>query len=626
MCGICGFLAFDDDADRAAAAVAHAVDLLRHRGPDGSGVFRDGSLALGHTRLSIIDVEGGSQPLYNEDDSVVTVFNGEIWNHQELRGTLERRGHSFRTRADTEVLVHGYEEWGDDLPRHLDGMFAFALWDRKTRSLLLARDRLGKKPMYLAESAHGIGFGSDARSALLAAGAKPELDVELVPEFLAQRYTVAPRTLFKGVRRLQPGHAFTVGEGAPSREWPYWSLLEASAEPVAPAEVRELLSSAVAKRLMSDVPVGALLSGGVDSAAVVGLAREAGATELQTFTIGFDDPRYDERPLARLTAEKHGTQHRELLVGEESFLEALPRLSWFRDEPIAEPSEVPLLLLAEFAGAHVKVALTGDGGDELFGGYPKYRAERVVRSAALVPAPVLAGAGRLASRLPTHRRMGRAFETLAISDETTRWASWFRTFSQAEIAALTCAPPSYEVGASLGRVLRPFREIDAGRRMLIGDLLTYLPDNMLTRSDKVLMGASVEGRTPLLDVRLVERIALVRAGDRAALRSGKRLFRDAVADVVPDEVLSGRKRGFPVPVAGFLFGGADVLRRLLLSERALDRGVIRPEAVRSLLDSDPRRVAERDLKLFTLAALELWQRTNVDELRDAPPTWDEILA
>jgi asparagine synthase (glutamine-hydrolysing) len=627
MCGICGFLAFDGNEERAAEAVAHAVGLLRHRGPDGSGVFRDGALALGHTRLSIIDVEGGSQPLYNEDGSIVTVFNGEIWNHRELRGTLERRGHTFSTQADTEVIVHGYEEWGDELPEQLDGMFAFALWDRKTRSLLLARDRLGKKPMYLAESDRGIGFGSDARSALLAAGLSPEVDVEAVPEFLAQRYTVAPRTLFKGVRRLQPGHAFTAGEGTGVREWPYWSLLEGDSASVDASEVRSLLAAAVRKRLMSDVPVGALLSGGVDSAAIVGLACEAGAQELQTFTIGFDDPRYDERPLARLTAEKHRTEHRELVVGPESFLDALPRLSWFRDEPIAEPSEIPLLLLSEFAGEHVKVALTGDGGDELFGGYPKYRVERLLRAVPRRPVAALSGLGRLASRLPTHRRLARAFETLAISDETTRWASWFRTFSPSEILALTGPGSSARPGASLGRVLGPYADIDPGRRMLIGDLLTYLPDNMLTRSDKVLMGASVEGRTPLLDLHLVERVALVRAGDRAAIRSGKRLFRDAVADLVPAAVLGGRKRGFPVPVAGFLFGGAEMMSRLLLSERALDRGIIRPDAIRALLAADPRRVAERDLKLFTLAALELWLRTNVDDgVRNGPPSWDEILA
>jgi asparagine synthase (glutamine-hydrolysing) len=623
MCGICGFLAFDGQHDRAARAVAHATRVLRHRGPDGSGVFVDGPLALGHTRLSIIDVEGGAQPLMNEDGSVVTVFNGEIWNHKVLRAELERRGHTFRTRADTEVLVHGYEEWETELPKHLDGMFTFALWDRKSQALLLARDRLGKKPLYLVDTPHGLGFGSDARSALLAAGMSPAVNEAAVPEYLAQRYTVAPTTLFKGVRRLQPGHAYAVGSRGAPREWPYWTIREGRADHVDQAALRELLLNAVAKRLMSDVPVGALLSGGVDSAAIVGLAAEAGARDLQTFTIGFEDAQYDERPLARLTAARHRTEHHELVVGADSFLEALPRLSWFRDEPIAEPSEVPLLLLAEFAGTHVKVALTGDGGDELFGGYPKYRAERVARAASFLPAAALARLGRIAGALPTHRRLARAVETLAIRDETTRWASWFRTFSTTEIATLTGQTASHDASASLKRVLGPYSDIDPRRRMLIGDLLTYLPDNMLLRSDRVLMGASVEGRTPLLDLNVLECVALMPASDRASLRGGKRLFRDAVADLVPESVLAGRKRGFPVPVAGFLFGANDVLRRLLLSERALDRGVIRPDAVRALLQ-DTHGVAERDLKLFTLATLELWFRSNVDSVRDDPPSWEEI--
>lgn len=626
MCGMCGFLAADGRHTRSDAAVTRATEMLRHRGPDGSGVFRDGALVLGHTRLSIIDVAGGAQPMTNEDGSIVTVFNGEIWNHVALRDILERSGHTFHTRADTEVLVHGYEEWGDDLPTRLDGMFAFALWDKHRRRLLLARDRLGKKPLYIAETSDGIAFGSDARSTLVAGGLSAAVDTGAIPELLFQRYTVAPRTLFKGVRRLGPGHAFTAGDDERPREWAYWSLAEGTDERTERSELRELLLNAVSKRLMSDVPVGALLSGGVDSAAIVALATAAGATDLQTFTIGFDDPRYDERPLARLTAERYGTQHHELVVGGDAFLEALPRLSWFRDEPIAEPSEVPLLLLAEFAGKHVKVALTGDGGDELFGGYPKYRAERVARLASRLPPSTLAMTGRLAARLPTHRRLARAFETLAVRDEVSRWASWFRTFSPSQVRALMVDAPDFDPGSSLRRVLEPYAGIDVGRRMLIGDLLTYLPDNMLLRSDRVLMGASVEGRTPLLDLELLRRVALMPADDRASLRGGKRLFRQAIADLVPEPVLAGRKRGFPVPVAGFLSGaGNSVLEQLLLSERSLDRRIFRPDAVRSLFAAKPHTVGERDLKLFTLAAFELWLRTNVDSIRTGPPTWADLL-
>ena len=544
MCGICGFLASDGRVGDAAARVLRATELLHHRGPDGSGVHVDGPVALGHTRLSIIDVEHGGQPLFNEDRSVATVFNGEIWNHVALREELVQLGHVFSTRADTEVLVHGYEEWGRDLPRHLDGMFAFALWDSRSRTALLARDRLGKKPLYVHEAPDGIAFGSDCRSALVAAGASPRLNDTLVPQLLFQRYTVAPDTMFTGVVRLEPGHAVELRDTGESTTWAYWSPREATSDGVSSADVRGLLLDAVSKRLMSDVPVGALLSGGVDSGAIVGLAAEAGATEFHTFTIGFDDARYDERPLARLTAERYGTLHHELAVTTADFVEALPRLSWFRDEPIAEPSEIPLLLLAELAGRHVKVVLTGDGGDELFGGYPKYRAERIARVGAALPEAVLAGAGALASRLPTHRRLGRAFETLAVREESSRWASWFRTFSAAELGELLVSAPAYDAGAALRRVLGPYADIDPQRRMLIGDLLTYLPDNMLARGDKVLMAASVEGRTPLLDLRLVERLALSSARERAGLTTGKRILRQAIRDLLPAEVMDGRKRGF----------------------------------------------------------------------------------
>jgi asparagine synthase (glutamine-hydrolysing) len=384
MCGIVGIAAAADAAPPAAEAVERAVAALRHRGPDGSGVHLDDRVALGHTRLSIIDVEGGAQPLANEDGSVWTVFNGEIWNHERLRSELETAGHRFRTRCDTEVLVHGWEEWGEGLLKRIDGMFAFAVWDGRTRQLVLARDRAGKKPLYVAETEHGVAFGSDARAVAIVSGREPAVDPEAVAAHLFQRYTVSPRTLFLGIERLEPGQLL-IYDGSDVERRPYWTLDPGAEESLAPGDLRELLREAVRAHLMSDVPIGILLSGGVDSSAVLGLAREVGAEGIDTFTIGFADSVYDERELARLAAKRHGARHHEVVVDSSSFLEALPRLAWFRDEPIAEPSEIPLLLLAEFAGSHVKVALGGDGGDEVFGGYPKYRAERVLRLGKIVP-------------------------------------------------------------------------------------------------------------------------------------------------------------------------------------------------------------------------------------------------
>ena len=354
---------------------------------------------------------------------------------------------------------------------------------------------------------------------------------------------------------------------------------------------------------MSDVPIGILLSGGIDSTAVLGLAREAGAEGIDTFTIGFADALYDERELARLAATRHGARHHEVVVDSASFLEALPRLAWFRDEPIAEPSEIPLLLLAEFAGRHVKVALGGDGGDEMFGGYPKYRAERLLRLGEIVPPGVLGRAmAELGQRKRTHRRLGRAAETLSIGDEQLRWASWFRSFDPDEIVGARRArarrdgDPGQACSGRCARKLAPYAGVDPGRRMLIGDFLTYLPDNMLLRADKVLMAASLEGRVPLLDRALVERVSRVPAGERFGWRTGKTLFRSAVQDLLPPELLSAPKRGFPVPIAGLLVGdGNRMLERLLLSERALGRGLLVPTLSRALVrgrDADSRARVE----------------------------------
>lgn len=623
MCGIVGMAAMTGSALPPAEALDRAVAALHHRGPDGSGVHLTERVALGHTRLSIIDVEGGAQPLANEDGAVLTVFNGEIWNHEALRRELEASGHRFRTRCDTEVLVHGWEQWGEGLLGRLDGMFAFALWDERHGCLVLARDRSGKKPLYVTETSRGIAFGSDARSVLLVSEAQPEVDPEAVAAYLFQRYTVSPRTLFCGIERLEPG-TLLVFDGSRAERRPYWTLDVEDEEPLDPGDLRDLLREAVRMRLMSDVPLGILLSGGLDSTAVLGLAREAGAEGIDTFTIGFTDALYDERELARLAAERHGSRHHEVVVDGSSFLEALPRLAWFRDEPIAEPSEIPLLLLAEFAGRHVKVALGGDGGDEVFGGYPKYRAERLLRLRGPVPTSLLAHLAGLGPRRRTHRRLGRAAETLAIGAEQLRWASWFRSFAAPEIAAMltpgfaASATPERLV-APLARKLAPYASVDAGRRMLLGDFFTYLPDNMLLRADKVLMSASLEGRVPLLDRALVERVSRVPVSDRFGWRTGKTLLRAAVRDLLPPELLNAPKRGFPVPVAGLLVGdGNRLLERLLLSERALGRGILRPEAVRALVRGETAAV-ERELKLFTLACLELWFRANVDRVTLSPP-------
>lgn len=625
MCGIVGAVAAYGAPPPARERLDAAVAALAHRGPDGASSWLHGPAGLGHTRLSIIDVVGGVQPMTSEDGSVVTVYNGEIWNHRQLRSELERLGHRFVTRCDTEVLVHGYEQWGEGMLERLDGMFAFAIWDSSRSRLLLARDPVGKKPLYLVEGQAGLTFGSDARSALLAAGVRPELDEAAVASYLFQRYVNAPSTLLRGVEKLRPGELVTYDRARVDRRL-YWRLEATDPEPLEPAALGRLVDDAVQRRLMSDVPLGVLLSGGVDSTAVATLAQRASDGPLATFTIGFDDPVYDERGWARSTAHRLGTDHHELVVRTHDFVDALPRLAWYRDEPIAEPTEVPLLLLAELAGRNVKVVLTGDGGDEVFGGYPKYRADRLLRVGGPAAELALRAAGSVAAGRPTHRQIGRAVETLRTRDTLVRWASWFRTFSITELERMLEPGPAAHAGTAaepLRRLLEPYARLDSTRKMLIGDFLTYLPDNMLARGDKVLMAASVEGRMPLLDRQLVERAARLPGSARVGLRGGKAILTAALRGVVPSETLRRPKRGFPVPVASILAGDPR-LQALLRSERTLTRGIFRPDALRSLAAGGAVG-AGQPLKVFTAVALELWLRVNVDEPRLRPPeSLDEL--
>jgi asparagine synthase (glutamine-hydrolysing) len=509
-------------------------------------------------------------------------------------------------------------------------MFAFAVWDARHERLLLARDRLGKKPLYFQATDRGLAFGSDARSVFLVSGTRPQIADDQVAEYLFQRYVVSPKTLFSGVDRLRPGHRVEYDRmGVESRA--YWQVeAPARAEDLDSHELHELLQAATEKRLMSDVPIGVLLSGGVDSTAVLALARRAGADTLATFTVGFDDPVYDERPRARVAASHFGTEHHELGLGRDDFLAAWPRLAWYRDEPIAEASEIPLLLLSELAGRHVRVVLSGDGGDEVFGGYPKYRADAILRRGGRAAVLALRAAIAARSLRRTHRRLGRATGSLAIRDPMLRWVSWFRTMDATTVdsllaPALVGEPVCERLAVALEERLRPYAELEAGRRMLLGDLFTYLPDNMLLRSDKVLMGGSVEGRMPLLDVDVVRRASAAPASSRASLLRSKRVLREVLERVVPAQLLGGPKRGFPVPVEDFLtVDGKRLAESLLLSERCSDRGIFRPDGIRAAL-TGPREARIPSAAVFALASFELWARVNVDDVSSAPQPLEAIL-
>ena len=502
MCGICGIYNFGSGAPVEAEALRSATRALAHRGPDDEGHYVDGALGLGNRRLSIIDLAGGHQPISNEDESVWITFNGEIYNYRGLRQELISRGHRFATESDTETIVHLYEDFGIECLSRLRGVFAFALWDKRQRKLFVARDRLGVKPLFYTEGpqGQGIAFASELRSLRFLAPDRFETDPQAVYDFSAFRYVPAPGTFYRGVKKLLPGHFLDITrEGV--RLHQYWDCVaikeqSGKEQPGSDADYREQvlvkLRESVVLRLISDVPLGVFLSGGADSSAVVSLMAEQGHRPLRTFSVGFADPAFDERPYARQIAVRYETEHEEITVEPKDILEHLPRLIEMRNEPIAEPTDIPLYLLSRLAAQKVKVVLAGEGGDELFAGYPKYVAERWAGWSRAIPAPLL----RLLARLLPfrQRRLKLALEAFAAPNRAERAVAWFaafngderrRLFSREFLEQVDPAGPARVLGAYLERS----RHLLPVRRLLYADLKVWLPDNLLLRGYHLTMSA-----------------------------------------------------------------------------------------------------------------------------------------
>ena len=655
MCGIVGVLRLQSSAPGGPSAAERGgmLGALRHRGPDGEGEWAspDGLCWLGHTRLAVVDLAGGHQPLSNEGGSVWVNYNGEIYNHADLRQELVARGHQFLTRCDTEALVHGYEEWGGPgLLQRLRGMFAFAIYDIPRRRLFLARDRLGIKPCYWWSDGELFLFGSEIK-ALLAhpALARRRVNGNAVSQFLTFRYVPAPLTLFEGVHKLPAGHYLELAvDGAggiePRR---YWDVSFAPQQPVpdfaeALERVDELLSESVRLRLMSDVPLGAQLSGGVDSGLIVAhmerLRLEAGNREpVQTFSIGFDDRRYSELPYARMIASRYHTEHHELVVGFEDFLDQFARLCWIYDEPVSEPPAIPTYLLCQYAKSRVTVMLTGEGGDELFGGYPKCAFDPHARYLEWLPdglrRDLLRGA---AAALPFGgRRLRVALETLALADPAERYVSWFSAFDSVDVQHLLT--PSFRAtltdGDAAERMRRELRRCGSSEplhRMLYCDFHTWLVDDLLVKGDRMSMASGVEARVPFLDHRLVEYAAGLPARYKAAGVRTKILLKRLAERYLPREAIYRRKMGFTVPLSPWFAGPLrGFVTGTLLSDRSLDRGYFRPEAVRGIVGEHMAGRVDRSRSIWTLLALELWHRMYVDDAGDraaADRLREELLA
>ncbi len=630
---MCGFAAFHHPEGRTPERgwLEAAARLLRHRGPDDEGLLAEPGAGLAFRRLAIVDVAAGHQPLANEDGTVWIAFNGELYNHSELRTELERAGHRYRTHSDTETLVHAYEEWGPAFVRRLRGMFAFAIWDRPRRRMFVARDHVGIKPLYWTRAGGAFVCASEVKALFAFPGVERRADPDAVVQHLTLRYAAAPRTLFAGIHKLPAGHSLTLelGDAKLERWWraEYEPKQTLTADD-ALAEVEQRLTASVRSHLMSDVPLGALLSGGVDSGLVVALMSRLSDRPVQTFSVGFDAPgAYSELPFARRVADHCGTEHHELTVGAEDLLRELPSLVWHQDEPMSEPAAIPTYMVSRLARETVTVVLTGEGGDELFAGYPKYAVEPVARRLAMLPGPLRdAFLSSVVDRLPfAFRKLQVVGRSARFRDEAERLAAWFAGFVGKERERLLA--PGLCAHAAAG--VEPFRVAlgdTAARssldRMLDVDLRVWLADDLLVKMDKMSMAASVEARVPLLDLPLIE--WAMRLGPEHKIRGleGKVLLKRLARKLLPVEVVDRPKVGFTVPLSPWFRGPLRaLLADTLLADRCLQRGWFDPASVRSTLDDHLAGRRDRARELWTLLTLELWHRTWVDSDGARPEPW-----
>jgi asparagine synthase (glutamine-hydrolysing) len=616
VCGICGLVSANGPSDR--GLLDEMNDTLFHRGPDSGGVFVENGVGIAARRLAIIDLQTGDQPLTNEDGSVAVVQNGEIYNYRELRSGLEAKGHRFRTQGDTEVLAHLYEEHGTRFAEHLRGMFAVAIWDARRRRLVLARDRFGIKPLYYRSKNGSLAFASELKALLRLPGFSREVDHDAVETFLAFSFVPAPLSIFRDARKLPPGSVLiweederevTIERYAKPRPAAADELRGETEEELA-EELRERLRDSVRAHLIADVPVGVLLSGGIDSCTLAALASES-AGRVSTFTIGFDERAFDERDLARLVAERYGTDHHELLVRPEA-AELLPALSTAFDEPFADSSAIPTYLVSQLARQHVKVALSGEGGDEFFGGYNYYAGHRLARRLA----PAARFLRPFVERLPTSIGKPSSFDwqakrfvrsaNLSTLERHYAWKSVFTPEERAELVEADRRPALDPV-----EILRPHYAQTEGAeelaRVMGVDLAVFLVDDMLVKTDRASMAHSLEARVPILDPEVAELALALPSRLKVKGLSKKRLLRRAVAPLLPKEILEGEKRGFVPPIGRWLNEDLQELTREVLSPGNLRRqGFFRPEAAERLLADHAARRADNSRKIWALLTFSLW--------------------
>jgi asparagine synthase (glutamine-hydrolysing) len=630
MCGICGIFFSDRDRCVKANVLMGMNERIVHRGPDDHGFFVEENVGLAMRRLSVIDVKTGHQPLANEGQDVWIVYNGEIYNHTELRAGLEARGHRYRTRSDTETIVHLYEEYGRDCVKHLRGMFAFAIWDRRKRVLFAARDRLGIKPFYYRWDGGTFLFGSEIKAILACPGVAAEFDRGTLAEYLAFGYITGAHTMFAGIRKLMPGHTLKLTEGGEPRVERYWDLTttEADQKP-RPREdyvsaYRDLLEGAVSSHLMSDVPVGVFLSGGLDSSAVAALTKKVRGDCIQTFSVGYSEEAFSELGYAREVAEHIDSEHFEVRLSREEFFGSLPRLIWHEDEPIVWPSSVALYFVARLAREKVTVVLTGEGSDETLAGYTRYawtllnsQMDRVYRS--VTPEALRRAvrgaiqAGPLTASL--HRKLQHTF----LVRNGNSWPSFyfdnfFSAFGAVQQSDLLTPEALAAAGDAYAGSMEAWERSrgDLLHRLLYTDINSYLIE-LLMKQDQMSMAASIESRVPFLDHGLVEFTAKIPAKYSIEGMAGKVILKQAVEDLLPKSIAYRKKMGFPTPWECWLAGPKlDDLEHVQLEPRSQERGLFRTEVVKQIFAEHRAKARDHSNQIWRLINLEIWLRVMID--------------
>jgi len=630
MCGIVGMFGPEEamTPERRLGVVAQMCQVIEHRGPDDDGFHIDGGLALGMRRLSIIDLFTGRQPISNEDDSIWIVFNGEIYNFKELRDDLISRGHVFQTGTDTEAIVHLYEDEGERCVERLRGMFAFAIWDKRERKLFIARDRVGVKPLHYCLAGETLIFASEIKSILQHPAVSREVNLEAISDFLTFGYVPDPASAFRGIFKLEPGHTLTFKDGRLTTRG-YWDFnYHQNGEDGPPREetyytqrIRELIAESVKLRLISDVPLGAFLSGGIDSSTVVAMMAREMNMPVKTFSIGFTESSFDELHYARITAKYFNTEHHEFIVTPD-VCKIVEEIIWHHDEPFADVSSIPTYIVSKMAREHVTVILSGDGGDELFGGYDRYLVDRKREVFERIPSFLRRNFMLRASRAIPRATYGKNFLRNAALDPDARYVDSISYFDEELKRNLLSSwvrgsLNGRDSSAAFRRLLAEPRSPERLDHLLYLDSKTYLPGDILTKVDRMSMAHSIEAREPLLDHKLIEFVQSVPASLKLRGSVSKHVLKSAVRGLIPNEIVDRQKQGFGVPIRSWFNNELrELLYDTLTDSRTRQRGYFNQKAVEEILDEHRRRRRDNSTHLWGLLTLELWHRAFIDRVPD----------